>query len=584
MLGAGGTIADYHGEISDALEPLTTKPMVIVENGPGGIDLLLESELGELPEEEAAAFRDGASALEEVAERLKESLGLITFFTIGPTEARAWTLRGGRTALEAAGEIHTDIARGFIRCEVIAWGDLVDAGTRAEVKKRGWNGWRKRDCRRPEGDVLNIRFNVPAAGETAGFPRVPPSQRGRVHTGSSYAAAKPRLRRRSLGWRSALFCRDQLPPQHRQPGKSARCLGGLPQGSPGRGLSARSRACAMRQVPCPASTSGRRWAVSRSRSSSSRAWFIASSSVGIFGLPAMWTNVSQRPIERPDLGVELEVDREEPDPFAGRDEVALVEVEHGVALGLEPVEQRAELRSDLGDGRDVVPAEAVGRVRAGEPVDRLVEGDPAAGSQDAEELRKRLLLVLHVDEHGPRRDDVDRLALDGREVVGRRADEPAAVAHAERLGRLAAEVEQVLRDVAEDHGRVGPHTPKRSALPQPTSTASRPERGRPVERRPAPGAGDDLALHLLVPPKRRVASQRDQRSRCGSGFPPARELPSRPVRAGRGADGVEVERGELVGRRLGSSTNSHRLAEALAGHKRVAADDRRSSPVGTWPG
>jgi ribosome-binding ATPase YchF (GTP1/OBG family) len=157
---AGGTIADYEGEISEALEPLTTKPQVVVENGPAGIDLQLETELAELPDEEAAAFRDGASALEEVAGRLKESLGLITFFTIGPTEARAWTLRGGRTALEAAAEIHTDIARGFIRCEVIAWNDLVECATRAEARKRGLERLEGKDYVVREGDVLNIRFNV----------------------------------------------------------------------------------------------------------------------------------------------------------------------------------------------------------------------------------------------------------------------------------------------------------------------------------------------------------------------------------------------------------------------------------------
>jgi len=157
---AGGTIADYDGEISDALEPLTTKPVVVVENGPNGIDLQLESELGELSDEEAAAFREGPSALEDVAGRLKESLGLITFFTIGPTEARAWTFRGGRTALDAAAEIHTDIARGFIRCEVIAWSDLVDAGTRAEARKRGQERLEGKDYVVQEGDVLNIRFNV----------------------------------------------------------------------------------------------------------------------------------------------------------------------------------------------------------------------------------------------------------------------------------------------------------------------------------------------------------------------------------------------------------------------------------------
>jgi ribosome-binding ATPase YchF (GTP1/OBG family) len=153
-------ISDYGGSISEALEPLTTKPVVVIENGPGGIDLQLEAELAELPDEEAAAFREGASALEEIAGRLKESLGLITFFTIGPTEARAWTLRGGRTALDAAGEIHTDIARGFIRCEVIEWSDLVDAGTRAEVRKRGLERLEGKDYVVREGDVINIRFNV----------------------------------------------------------------------------------------------------------------------------------------------------------------------------------------------------------------------------------------------------------------------------------------------------------------------------------------------------------------------------------------------------------------------------------------
>ena len=156
----GGTIADYAGEVSAALEPLTTKPLVLVENGPGAIDLQLEAELAELSDEEAAEFRDGPSALEHVVRRLAEALGLITFFTIGPTEARAWMLRRGQTALEAAGEIHTDIARGFIRCEVIRWDDLVDCGTRSEAAKRGLQRLEGKDYVVEEGDVLNVRFNV----------------------------------------------------------------------------------------------------------------------------------------------------------------------------------------------------------------------------------------------------------------------------------------------------------------------------------------------------------------------------------------------------------------------------------------
>jgi hypothetical protein len=134
---------------------------VVVENGPGGIDLQLESELSELDEGEAAAFRDGGrSALDEVALRLKEALDLVTFFTAGEKEARAWTLRHGETALGAAGTIHSDIARGFIRCEVIRWQDFVECGSRAEAVRRGLQRLEGKDYVVEDGDVLNIRFNV----------------------------------------------------------------------------------------------------------------------------------------------------------------------------------------------------------------------------------------------------------------------------------------------------------------------------------------------------------------------------------------------------------------------------------------
>jgi hypothetical protein len=158
---AGGTVADWGRPVPPELEPLTTKPLVVVVNGPGGIDLELEEELAELDEEEAAAFRDGGrSALDEVVLRLKDALDLIAFFTIGEQEARAWTLRSGQTALEAAESIHTDIARGFIRCEVIRWNDLVEAGSRPEAAKRGQQRLEGKDYVVEDGDVLNIRFNV----------------------------------------------------------------------------------------------------------------------------------------------------------------------------------------------------------------------------------------------------------------------------------------------------------------------------------------------------------------------------------------------------------------------------------------
>ncbi|HST18368.1 MAG TPA: DUF933 domain-containing protein [Gaiellaceae bacterium] len=158
---AGGSLADYAGELPAELEPLTTKPLLSVVNGPGGIDLKLESELAELPDQEAAAFRDGGdSALDEVVRRLRDALDLITFFTAGEKETRAWTLRSGQTALDAAGSIHSDIARGFIRCEVVDWRELVDAGSHAEVAKRGQQRLEGKTYVVRDGDVLNIRFNV----------------------------------------------------------------------------------------------------------------------------------------------------------------------------------------------------------------------------------------------------------------------------------------------------------------------------------------------------------------------------------------------------------------------------------------
>jgi hypothetical protein len=157
---AGATLADYPGELPGDLEPLTTKPLIVVENGPGGIDLALEAELAELSHEEAAEFREGASALEEVVRRLRDALGLITFFTAGDKETRAWTLREGQSALDAAAAVHSDIARGFIRCEVIRWNDLVEAGSHTEASRRGLQRLEGKTYVVHDGDVLNIRFNV----------------------------------------------------------------------------------------------------------------------------------------------------------------------------------------------------------------------------------------------------------------------------------------------------------------------------------------------------------------------------------------------------------------------------------------
>jgi hypothetical protein len=153
-------LSEWQRPLPRELEPLTTKPLVELENGPGGIDCQLEAELAELPEEEAAEFRDGPSALDEVVRRLRNALGLVTFFTANETEARAWLVTRGSTALEAAATVHTDLARGFIRCEVVRFDDLVASGSRADAAHRGLQRLEGKGYVVEDGDVLQIRFNV----------------------------------------------------------------------------------------------------------------------------------------------------------------------------------------------------------------------------------------------------------------------------------------------------------------------------------------------------------------------------------------------------------------------------------------
>ena len=160
-LDAGRSLADWGGELPPELDPLTTKPLFELVNGPEGIDLQLEAELAELSPEEAAEFRGaGESALGAVVRRLAETLDLITFFTAGEKETRAWTLRRGETALDAAETIHSDIARGFIRAEVVRWEDLVGEGGHAEAARAGKQRLESKPYLVEDGDVLNVRFNV----------------------------------------------------------------------------------------------------------------------------------------------------------------------------------------------------------------------------------------------------------------------------------------------------------------------------------------------------------------------------------------------------------------------------------------
>ena len=124
----------------------------------------LEMELARLDAEDAEIFRAemglNESALARVIDASYRTLGLITFFTVVSDELRAWTLKEGMTALDAAGTIHTDMARGFIRAETIHWADLVDCGSLTQARDDGLLRLEGKDYVVSDGDALTIRFNV----------------------------------------------------------------------------------------------------------------------------------------------------------------------------------------------------------------------------------------------------------------------------------------------------------------------------------------------------------------------------------------------------------------------------------------
>jgi ribosome-binding ATPase YchF (GTP1/OBG family) len=96
-----------------------------------------------------------------VIRRLRDALDLITFFTAGEKETRAWTLRRGQTALEAADSIHSDIARGFIRAEVVGYDELIAAGgSMAAVREKGQFRLEGKDYIVQDGEICHFRFNV----------------------------------------------------------------------------------------------------------------------------------------------------------------------------------------------------------------------------------------------------------------------------------------------------------------------------------------------------------------------------------------------------------------------------------------
>ena len=123
----------------------------------------IEMELGELEPDDAATFMEelgiAESGLERVIRLSYTLLGLISFLTAGPDEVRAWPVPSGSTAVDAAGAIHTDLARGFIRAETVGYDDLVQLGSTAEARKAGRLRSEGKTYRVADGDVMEILFS-----------------------------------------------------------------------------------------------------------------------------------------------------------------------------------------------------------------------------------------------------------------------------------------------------------------------------------------------------------------------------------------------------------------------------------------
>ena len=124
----------------------------------------LEQELAQMTDEEAAEFLAEfsitTSAMDRVLRRSYDLLGLISFFTVGEDEVRAWTIHKNTDAVDAAEVIHSDIKKGFIRAEVVAYDDLMNAGSHAEARKVGTVRLEGKTYKVQNGDIINFRFNV----------------------------------------------------------------------------------------------------------------------------------------------------------------------------------------------------------------------------------------------------------------------------------------------------------------------------------------------------------------------------------------------------------------------------------------
>jgi GTP-binding protein YchF len=139
-------------------------PSIELDHGSVSLQGKLEMEIAQLPPEDAEMFMQEFGIEEPSLNRMirlsYDLLNLQSFFTVGEDECRAWTVRRGASAYESAGEIHSDLQRGFIRAEVIAYDDLIELGSLAEARNKGKLRLEGRDYVVQDGDIVHIRFSV----------------------------------------------------------------------------------------------------------------------------------------------------------------------------------------------------------------------------------------------------------------------------------------------------------------------------------------------------------------------------------------------------------------------------------------
>jgi GTP-binding protein YchF len=176
--------ADAERDIIRGFQFLTNKPFLVILNSDekvfgGNADLIaeiesryniiefagrFEMELSRLDDEEAEAFMEDMGIRKSARERLTQfvykTLGYLSFFTVGEDEVRAWGIRGGNTAVNAAGAIHTDLARGFIRAECFTYDALIKCGSEKRVRENGHFRLEGKDYVVQDGDILSIRFSI----------------------------------------------------------------------------------------------------------------------------------------------------------------------------------------------------------------------------------------------------------------------------------------------------------------------------------------------------------------------------------------------------------------------------------------